>query len=241
MVDDGSKDRTAEILREFSAQLPMTVSRHERNQGLGPTIRDGIYLAAQSASNHDVIVTMDSDDTHNPGLILRMVRMVKEGHDVVIASRSQPGSHVYGVSLTRRFVSWGASLLCRAVFPTQGVRDYTCGYRAYRAGALKEALAQYGDAFIRVDGFQCMVDILLKLRRMHMIFGEAPMILRYDLKRGASKMRVFPDGAADARADRAPPPRRLRRRLAATSLTISYSGGKIGFRKPSYTHDVLTE
>jgi hypothetical protein len=36
-----------------------------------------------------------------------------------------------------------------------------------------------------------MVDILLKLRRMSLIFGEVPMILRYDFKMGASKMRVF--------------------------------------------------
>lgn len=40
------------------------------------------------------------------------------------------------------------------------------------------------------DGFQCMVDILLKLRTMGVIFGEVPLILRYDLKGGASKLRI---------------------------------------------------
>ena len=40
------------------------------------------------------------------------------------------------------------------------------------------------------DGFQCMVDILIKLRRMDLIFREVPLILRYDLKEGASKMKV---------------------------------------------------
>jgi len=40
------------------------------------------------------------------------------------------------------------------------------------------------------DGFQCMVDILLKLRKLPLIFGEVPLILRYDLKRGPSKMRL---------------------------------------------------
>ena len=191
VVDDGSHDRTPDILREFTSHMPITVSRHEVNQGLGATIRDGLYLAAQAASEGDVIVTMDSDETHTPGLILRMVRMVREGHDVVIASRFQPGSRVYGLSMTRRSISYLASLLCRLVFPTPGVKDFTCGYRAYRAGALNEAIARYGGAFIRADGFQCMVDILLKLRRMDVVFGEAPLILRYDLKRGASKMKLF--------------------------------------------------
>jgi dolichol-phosphate mannosyltransferase len=191
VVDDGSDDGTAAILRDFSSEMPLTVSRHDTNQGLGAAIRDGLYLASQMASENDVIITMDSDETHTPGLILRMVRLVREGHDVVIASRFRPGSRVYGLSLPRRLLSYLGSMTCRIVFPTEGVRDFTCGYRAYRAQALKEALRHYGSSFIHVDGFQCMVDILLKLRRMEVVFGEVPLILRYDLKRGASKMKVL--------------------------------------------------
>ena len=120
----------------------------------------------------------------------RMVRMIQEGHDVVIASRYQPGSRVYGLSLQRRFISYAASWLFRIVFPTQGVRDYTCGFRAYRGPVLAAAIAKHGDKIVEVEGFQCMVDFLLKLRKMNVIFGEAPMLLRYDLKLGDSKMRV---------------------------------------------------
>jgi dolichol-phosphate mannosyltransferase len=97
---------------------------------------------------------------------------------------------VYGLSLHRRIVSRVASWLMRIVFPTPGVTDYTCGYRAYRAEALQQAYAAYGDNLVSQDGFQCMVDVLLKLRRLPLIFGEVPMILRYDLKRGSSKMRL---------------------------------------------------
>ncbi len=55
---------------------------------------------------------------------------------------------------------------------------------------MKEAINQYGQAFLDQQGFQCMVDILLKLRGMHLIFGEVPFILRYDFKEGGSKMKV---------------------------------------------------
>ena len=113
-----------------------------------------------------------------------------EGHDVVIASRYREGSRAVGVPLLRRVMSTGASWLFRTVFPIHGVRDYTCGYRAYRAQVLKDAIARYGDQFFDQDGFQCMVDILLKLSRMHLIFGEVPFILRYDYKEGSSKMNV---------------------------------------------------
>ncbi len=190
-VDDGSKDRSLAILEEYSRKLPVQIYRHQVNQGLGTTIRDGLAYATKIAGEKDIIVTMDADDTHTPGLTPRMVRMIREGHDVVIASRFERGGMVCGLTMRRRIVSWVACWLMRIVFPTRGVRDYTCGYRAYRAEVLRAAYAKYGDHFVDQQGFQCMVDILLKLRRMSLIFGEVPMILRYDFKKGASKMRVF--------------------------------------------------
>jgi dolichol-phosphate mannosyltransferase len=192
VVDDGSSDSTPEILNNHLTKLPLRAHRHQQNQGLGATIRDGLYFANQIASPKDVVLTMDADETHTPGLILRMVRMIKEGHDVVIASRYQPGARVLGLALHRRMISYVASAVMRILFPTPGVRDYTCGYRAYRGETLSKAIQAYGDHFVDQEGFQCMVDILLKMRRIpNIVFGEVPLILRYDFKKGQSKMRLF--------------------------------------------------
>ena len=190
-VDDGSRDRTAEIVEEFSHRMPVRLVRHPVNQGLGATIRDGLLAALDQADDRDIIITMDADDTHTPGLIYRMTRMVNEGYDVVVASRFQPGSRVYGVPAFRRLMTVGASLLMRAVFPTRGIRDYTCGYRAYRASALRAAFDRYQGNLVSQAGFQCMVDILLRMRRMDLVFGEVPFVLRYDRKGGDSKMKVW--------------------------------------------------
>ncbi|MBS1858593.1 MAG: glycosyltransferase [Acidobacteria bacterium] len=190
VVDDGSNDRTRQILEEYGAGFPLIVHRHDNNQGLGATLRDGLREAAAVAGERDIVITMDADESHTPGLMIRMIRMIREGYDVVIASRYQPGSRIYGLGLGRRLISRAASLLMRLVFPTPGVSDFTCGYRAYRAEALQQAYARYGDSLVDQDGFQCMVDILLKLRRLPLIFGEVPLILRYDLKRGKSKMHL---------------------------------------------------
>ncbi len=146
--------------------------------------------AAAAAKLRDIIVTMDADDTHTPGLVLRMVRMIGEGHDVVIASRYRSGTRTIGVQLYRRLLSYGGSLLFKLFFPIRGVKDYTCGYRAYRAAVLQEAIQQFGKNFLDQEGFHCMIDILLKLYRMNLVFGEVPMVLRYDLKEGESKMNV---------------------------------------------------
>jgi dolichol-phosphate mannosyltransferase len=191
VVNDGSKDNTVSVVEEYQKNMPIEILNHPVNLGLGATIRDGLYHAAKIADDEDIIISMDADDTHTPGLILRMARMVREGFDVVIASRYQKNSRIFGLSRFRKLVSYLASIIFRTLLPIRGVKDFTCGFRAYRANILKEALSKYGEKFIDQDGFQSMVDILLKLRKMDgVIFGEVPFILRYDLKEGESKMDV---------------------------------------------------
>jgi dolichol-phosphate mannosyltransferase len=190
VVDDGSSDGTAEAARGAAASLDVRVVVHPQNRGLNEAIRTGLLAALEVASGDDIVVTMDADDTHAPGLISRMTMLVEEGNDVVIASRYAAGGRVRGVTRFRRVMSRGASLLFRVVYPVTGVRDYTCGYRAYRASLLKEAFTRWGDEFISAPGFSCMVDILLKLDRLDAVITEAPMVLRYDRKPGKSKMNV---------------------------------------------------
>jgi dolichol-phosphate mannosyltransferase len=191
VVNDGSTDGTARVVDGLAAVMPITRVDHRVNRGLGETIRTGLMTALEGASDRDIIVTMDSDNTHTPGLIAAMVRGIREGNDVVIASRFRHGSHIKGVPLYRRALSRIGSTLLRITFPMRGVRDFTSGYRAYRAGVVKEAFAAYGGEFVAESGFSCMVDILLKLRKLDAIVSEVPLILRYDLKFGVSKMVVF--------------------------------------------------
>jgi len=190
LVDDGSADGTGDVVRGLMDRIPIDLVVHEVNQGLGATIRDGLVRAAERAAPSDIIITLDADDTHRPETIPSMLQRIDEGCDVVIASRYRRGSRVQGVPPHRQALSGGAALLMRATFPIRGVRDYTCGYRAYRAAAIQGALDRYGDGFLDQDGFQCMVDILLKLRSLDLTFGEVPFVLRYDAKEGASKMNV---------------------------------------------------
>ncbi len=191
VVDDGSYDETFEVAAGASTTLPVMVEHHSHNQGLGATVRDGMLIVCEKGGERDILITLDADNTHTPGLIARMVRMIREGHHVVIASRYRPGSRVRGVPLLRRLLSRVASLVMRILFPIKGVRDYTCGFRAYDLGTLRQAVDQSGPGFFDQDGFQVMVDILLKLRKQpDLIFGEVPLILRYDQKEGESKMQI---------------------------------------------------
>ena len=190
VVDDGSSDDTAGAARRSAGSLPTEVLRNETNLGLAETFMRGMTAAVAEAAPEDVVVCMDADNSHAPGQILRMIRSIQEGRDVVIASRYRPGAVIRGVPLSRRVLSLGMSFLFRIVFPIAGVRDYSCGYRAYRAALLKKAVDEQGRLMIAGDGFACMVDILLRLAREDAIIGEIPLVLRYDQKQGASKMRV---------------------------------------------------
>ncbi|HSG40804.1 MAG TPA: glycosyltransferase [Thermoanaerobaculia bacterium] len=191
VVNDGSSDGTAAIVRGYESTHRVSLIDQPANRGLADTLRTGLLAAVQQAHPSDIVVVMDADNTHPAGLVFRMTRRIREGNDVVIASRYREGSCVRGVSFHRKILSNGASWLFRAVFPTHGVRDYTCGYRAYRAGMLMELVEKHGQEFISARGFSCMVDILLRLREHGAIIGEVPLVLRYDHKGGASKMKVF--------------------------------------------------
>lgn len=191
IVDDGSTDGTAEVARGFGNELQIEIYENEKNLGLADTFMRGITIAAEKAEESDIIVSMDADNTHSPGLTLRMARNILEGRDVVIASRYQPGAIVRGVPLMRRILSRGMSLLFRTVYPISGVKDYSCGYRAYRAGFLQQALEKQGKELFAGKGFACMAGILLSLGRAGAVCGEVPIILRYDQKAGTSKMRVL--------------------------------------------------
>lgn len=190
VVNDGSKDGTARILKEIADEYPIHVITHRYNRGLGETARDGFEYIAEVASPHDVAVRMDCDDTHDPKYIPAMVAKIREGYEAVTTSRYAPGGGQIGVNLYRRTISRIANLLMKTCFPIPGVWEYTCGYRAYRAALLQDALEIFGNSFIDLKGmgFTGTVEKIIKCKMMGARVAEVPFVLRYDRKRGPSKV-----------------------------------------------------
>ena len=80
----------------------------------------------------------------------------------------------------------------RAIVMRSGAdSEMTSGLGGPEADIIKQAFDKYGDKFVSESGFQCMIDILLKLRANNTIIGEIPFVLRYDYKVGKSKLPVF--------------------------------------------------
>jgi len=83
-----------------------------------------------------------------------------------------------------------ASRVFRCALPIPNVRDYTCGFRAYRAGLLQQVVDRHSDAFCSRHAFECTVNLLLSAHVEGARCAEVPLVLRYDQKLGARKMPV---------------------------------------------------
>jgi dolichol-phosphate mannosyltransferase len=138
----------------------------------------------------DIIIRVEGDDTHDPAYVSALLQKLEEGYDVVNTSRYQPGGGQKGVSRYRAAISWGANLFMKCVFRIPGTRDYSCGYRAYRARVIQDAIKIFGNNFIQLRGlgFTSTLEIIVKLHLLGCRFSEVPFVLRYDQKAGTSKM-----------------------------------------------------
>jgi dolichol-phosphate mannosyltransferase len=190
VVNDGSTDATAEILDKHKKDLELVVVEHPINRGLGETERDGFEYIAWHAKRDDYLVRIEGDDTHEPKYMFDMLAKLEQGYDVVNTSRFQPGGGQLGVNNYRAFISRAANVFMKMVFGVKGVKDYSCGFRAYRISVIQDALTIFGNNLIQMRGlgFTSTLEIIVKLKILGCRFAEVPFVLRYDQKKGGSKM-----------------------------------------------------
>ena len=207
VVNDGSTDSTLDVVQNY-AQTHGNVHgiNHEQNQGLGAAINSGFqYVLSRNGGKNfsenpdqeikavpDIVITMDADNTQPADHIPLLYQEICSGADLVIASRYVQGGEQHGLSIGRRGLSWGAGKVMQFFAPIKGVRDYSCGYRAYRLKLLAEGTRQYGPNIIKSKNFSGMVELLLKVAPYAERVSEVPLKLHYELKKGASKMRIWP-------------------------------------------------
>ena len=189
--NDGSTDNSDEILSRCTKTTPIISLGSTENKGLGIALFQLLKEAIKiSQDEDDIVIVLDSDNSHNPEHIYHMVNKARDGFDVVIASRYLKDSRIVGVSKFRQFLSYNASCIMRLLFPIKGVKDYTCGYRAYSIACLKKAFNKFGEKLIEEHGFACMAELLIKLKTLNILAVEIPLVLRYDYKGGESKMEL---------------------------------------------------
>tara|TARA_B100000965_G_scaffold23814_1_gene17890 strand:- start:1318 stop:2076 length:759 start_codon:yes stop_codon:yes gene_type:complete len=196
-VDDGSTDNSIEKIVSFkkknSRKIKIKILKHKKNYGLGVALKTGFKFCFKFANEDDVIVTMDTDNSHTIDLSFKMVKkIIFDNEDVVIASRYRENSKTKGLNNLRKILSFGAALLFKIFFPIKNVRDYTSGFRAFKVKKIRN-IYKKSKNFFSETGFSASADILLKLYpfKKELNFKELPINLRYDLKQGSSKMKII--------------------------------------------------
>ncbi len=198
IVDDGSTDNSAAIINSVikknkSKNFTIKMIKHKKNMGLGRALKTGFEYSFSKGKYNDVIVSMDTDNSHTVSLSYKMARNIfYKKKDILIASRYQLSSKIKGLDFWRKSLSLGAAILYKIFFPIKNIKDYTSGFRAFRLGVMKKAWKRNKN-FFSEKGFSASADIILKLYiyRKEIAFLEVPINLRYDLKKGDSKMKIF--------------------------------------------------
>ena len=138
VVDDGSEDKTLEVLRELKGEFPqlMRVAHHVINRGNGAALRTGIRIA-----QGEIVVTMDADGQHSGEDIPLLIANIPP-YDLVVGSRIEgyKGSWYRGVAnrFYNRFASW---------LSQTDVKDLTSGFRAMRRQAVMHFLPLFPNGF----------------------------------------------------------------------------------------------
>ena len=198
IVDDGSIDNSIEVIKTFIKKgnlqkLKIKIIKHKKNLGLGMALKTGFNYCFTKGKDENVLITMDTDNSHTINLSYQMAEKIFfKKQDIVIASRYQSHSKIKGLNLSRKILSFGAAILFKIFFPIKNIKDYTSGFRAFRLKKIRNA-CKLEKNFFSEKGFSASADILLKLYKSKdkIKFDELPINLRYDLKKGDSKMKIF--------------------------------------------------
>jgi len=122
--EDGSTDRTPEIVKKLESSRVRVIQRKKRI-GKGAAIR-----SAASYAKGNIIIFMDADLASNPEHVKDLVRLIDGGASIVIGSRYHRGSKT-NRNLVRYFASRGFNLLVRVILGSR-LKDHQCGFKAFR-------------------------------------------------------------------------------------------------------------
>lgn len=183
VVDDGSPDGTAAIVRELIGGSPGRVHLLERKGklGLGTAYIAGFKWALEHGYGY--VFEMDADFSHAPDDLLRLYAACADGGaDMSVGSRYVKGGHVRDWAWDRILLSWCASQYVRTVL-WLGVRDTTAGFVCYKAATLR-ALPLDEIKFI---GYAFQIEMKYRVKLAGLRIAEVPITF-IDRVKGKSKM-----------------------------------------------------
>ena len=138
VVDDNSPDGTAGLVRAECLKTPNVFLITGQKQGLGAAYVRGMNHAIKEL-HADIVMEMDSDFSHKPEDVPRLIAAIDQGADFVIGSRYVPGGKIpEDWTLLRRMISKWGNIFARYIAGMCHVKDCTAGFRAIRSSLIKQ-------------------------------------------------------------------------------------------------------
>lgn len=182
IIDDGSPDGTAAVVRERQKEYAARLHMIERSGklGLGTAYLTGFRWALEHG--YDYIFEMDCDFSHNPDDLLRLLERAEQGYDVVVGSRYVSGVNVVNWPMSRLLMSYFASKYVRTI-TRMPVCDATAGFVCYSRRAL-ETIDLDG---VKMKGYGFQIEMKYSAWRLGLKLSEVSIIF-IDRQEGTSKM-----------------------------------------------------
>ena len=183
VIEDGSPDGTAGIVRGLPAEFPERLFMIERSGklGLGTTYITGFRWAV--GQGYDYIFEMDADFSHNPADLPRLYdACAKDGADLAIGSRYCNGISVINWPIGRVIMSYYASVYVRSVLGMK-VYDTTAGFKCYS----RKVLETIDLDKVKMKGYGFQIEMKYSAYKLGFKIREVPVIF-VDRTEGTSKM-----------------------------------------------------
>ena len=179
VVDDGSRDKTPEVVRDFGRDRPVRLLASD-HQVKGGAVRQGMLDAAGEA-----ILMTDADLCTPIEAVEALLRAVEEGYDVAIGSRAVPGSVLtVRQPAYRELLGRGGNLLIQGLL-LPGLHDTQCGFKLFRRHAAREVFRRSVMSGVSFD-----IEVLYLARRLGYRIKELPIHWSHQ---PGSKMRLIRD------------------------------------------------
>lgn len=183
VIDDGSPDGTAKIVKDLQASFPERLFLKERTgkQGLGTAYIEGFKYAL--SRGYEYIFEMDADFSHNPKDLLKLYQACLDpAVDMVIGSRYITGVNVVNWPMGRVLMSFFASKYVQFI-TGMPIKDATAGFKCYS----RKVLASINLDKIRFIGYAFQIEMKFTAWKLGFNILEIPIIFT-DRTRGTSKM-----------------------------------------------------
>lgn len=182
VVDDGSPDGTADIVKNLQQQHSGKLHILERpgKQGLGTAYISGFHYAL--TNGYEYILEMDADFSHDPKDLLSLRKSCEEGNHVAIGSRYATGVNVVNWPMGRVLLSYFASWYVR-VITSMPIMDTTAGFICYRRKVLETIPLDQ----VKFVGYAFQIEMKFLAWKYGFILKEVPIIFT-ERTRGQSKM-----------------------------------------------------